>query len=232
MAGKRKSYKERKNGKRSKKYTTKKYRKEAKAVKLYYPGVCPDVMATKLTFNENRTVNEAGINVRVYRGNSVFDPDFTGVGGQPLGRDQWTQFYRRYRVTASKFTVKFSCLTDSTVGVQVILVPLTTSTALSDPEQYLEAHNAKVSKVTFDTGSSSDEISCYMTVAEMRGSPADIVQYDSNLSSIAAAVPAHQFFWHVVTFDSSGGLNTVNAHINEKIEYWTEFYDRTTLPRS
>lgn len=36
--------------------------------------------------------------VWVFRLNSIFDPDFTGTGHQPFGRDQLVDFYHRYRV--------------------------------------------------------------------------------------------------------------------------------------
>ncbi len=37
--------------------------------------------------------------------NSVFDPDFSGAGNQPIGLDQWSQFYGRYRVRRLKYTI-------------------------------------------------------------------------------------------------------------------------------
>lgn len=43
----------------------------------------------------------------VYRANSPYDPDYTGViaGHQALGWDQWAQFYDHYVVIGSKITV-------------------------------------------------------------------------------------------------------------------------------
>lgn len=42
----------------------------------------------------------------VLRANSIFDPDFTGGGHQPLGHDEWAQFYNNYTVLGSKITVR------------------------------------------------------------------------------------------------------------------------------
>lgn len=44
----------------------------------------------------------------VFRANSIFDPDASGVGHQPLGHDQWAQFYSTYCVVGSKIIVKFA----------------------------------------------------------------------------------------------------------------------------
>lgn len=44
-----------------------------------------------------------------FRANSIYDPDATGIlGTQPLGRDQWVEFYNHYRVVKSKMTVKYA----------------------------------------------------------------------------------------------------------------------------
>lgn len=43
-----------------------------------------------------------------FRCNSVFDPDYTGTGHQPLYRDLMVTIYNHYVVTGSKITVKFT----------------------------------------------------------------------------------------------------------------------------
>lgn len=50
-------------------------------------------------------VSAASIANHVFRCNSVFDPDLTGIGHQPFGYDQHTLLYDRYRVLSSKITV-------------------------------------------------------------------------------------------------------------------------------
>jgi len=50
---------------------------------------------------------------QVFNLNSIFDPDRTGTGHQPLGRDQYATLYNRYRVLAVKVKVVFT--TDATI---------------------------------------------------------------------------------------------------------------------
>jgi len=45
------------------------------------------------------------ISTYIYRANSVFDPDLSGVGHQPMLFDQWAQIYTRYTVIGAKITV-------------------------------------------------------------------------------------------------------------------------------
>lgn len=40
-----------------------------------------------------------------FRANGIYDPDFTGTGHQPMGYDQWNQFYKRYIVIGSRCRV-------------------------------------------------------------------------------------------------------------------------------
>lgn len=51
--------------------------------------------------------------------NSVYDPNVTGIGHQPLGRDQWAGLYRSYDVIRSDITVH--------------CVPAGTANSIADP---------------------------------------------------------------------------------------------------
>jgi len=42
-----------------------------------------------------------------FRANSIFDPDQTGVGHQPIGSDQWAVFYNHYIVLESAISITF-----------------------------------------------------------------------------------------------------------------------------
>lgn len=43
-----------------------------------------------------------------FRLNSIFDPDYTGVGHQPGGHDQYAQIYETYCVTGVSFNISFA----------------------------------------------------------------------------------------------------------------------------
>jgi len=48
------------------------------------------------------------ITSHVYSANSVYDPDITATGHQPMGHDQWSKIYRRYTVLSSKITARWN----------------------------------------------------------------------------------------------------------------------------
>ena len=74
----------------------------------------PDRMVTKLRYVDNFNLTGAAgvVGANVFRFNSCFDPDLSGVGHQPMYFDQFcgatgTGPYGRYRVTSAKATVSF-----------------------------------------------------------------------------------------------------------------------------
>lgn len=64
---------------------------------------------------------------------NINDPNVTGVGGQPLGHDQWAQFYNNWVVLSSRITVTFQVAgsTTSPPIVGVFLNQTTTTTGSS-----------------------------------------------------------------------------------------------------
>lgn len=57
-----------------------------------------------------------------FRANSIFDPDITGSGHQPLSHDQWALFYNHYVVKGCKIVVTFRSNTNipaSYLGIQL-----------------------------------------------------------------------------------------------------------------
>jgi len=72
--------------------------------------IIPDKMITRMTYGEmiERTPGSA-TDFYTFRLNSTFDPDLTGTGHQPLGRDQIAgTWYGKYRVHSVKVHVAFS----------------------------------------------------------------------------------------------------------------------------
>jgi len=62
--------------------------------------------------------NTAGSNVAstwIFRCNSLFDPDLSGGGHQPIGRDVWAGLYNHYNVEKAECSVTYSPLTQSNV---------------------------------------------------------------------------------------------------------------------
>jgi hypothetical protein len=56
----------------------------------------------------------------VYRANSIYDPNSTGTGHQPMNRDMWATLYKKYTVVGSKITLRcFSSNTSNSHGIML-----------------------------------------------------------------------------------------------------------------
>lgn len=80
-------------------------------------------MRSKFTYSEYPIINNllAGVASYVFRANSIYDPNFTGVGTTAYGVTQMAQLYDRYRVLRTKVKIDFTC-TAGSVGGEVYVV--------------------------------------------------------------------------------------------------------------
>lgn len=68
------------------------------------------VMGMKFHYYDTNVLNPTAVGGNlnyIYRLSSIFDPDFTGVGHQPLGHDQVSQLFERYQVWKVDFIITF-----------------------------------------------------------------------------------------------------------------------------
>lgn len=223
---------------KKRKYSKALGKKDNNVIKYYDKGneicrcssVCPDIMCVQLTYSGTQRFTTATIDSIVLRGNSIFDPDFSGVGGQPMGHDQWSAFYRRYRVNGSK--VEVSVNGNGTTESGFIIVPSNTNTTFTSHQAAREAAYALVGQLGRTDTNSSQMYEHYMTSAKMKGAAKDIVMYDSDLNAGFGSNPVIGWYWHLVMYDARGGVNTVNFTVSYKITYYVELFDRETLALS
>lgn len=79
----------------------------------------PDKMTVSLPYIINGRVNPGIVagNDQVIRLNGAWDPDFSGVGHQPRGWDQWAAIYGKYRV--SRVDLNILCRQRASHGINV-----------------------------------------------------------------------------------------------------------------
>lgn len=82
------------------------------------PGIA-DRALLKLRYRDNYTLSSSTVPFvqRAWRLNSIYDPDFTGSGHQPLCYDQWQVFYKNYRVY--KTDIIYSIVNETQRAVQM-----------------------------------------------------------------------------------------------------------------
>lgn len=98
-------------------------------VALLRNTLVPDRTILKMSYKDDINLSAASPSsyaVSNFRLNSIYDPDYANINGhQPLGYDQWANFYAKYRVY--KATVKATFINNSPGGVRCAIIPYNNS---------------------------------------------------------------------------------------------------------
>lgn len=170
--------------------------------------------------------NVTSYNYFVFRGNSVYDPNFTGGGHQPTGYDQWTAFYLNYCVYASKISVSFNSGDGTETDSIVAYVFPDTSSSYPGPTVVLEENpyvRYRFLQTEFQAPKSSRTIRNFMTTKKMWGR-----NVGTDLEYFGAAYnsnPAYPWFWQIVLLNPYQVL-TPHYHLHVRITYYTKLYTR------
>lgn len=162
--------------------------------------------------------------------NSIFDPDRTGIGHQPYGRDQYAALYNRYRV--------FNCSYRIT-GIDV----------LNNQAVSLVAIPTNTVSVAYPDGATAREQPRAKYIVQYPGAPAKVLQGNSYLPSLMGRTRAQymaddNYQAQVGTNPGEFGLlNIVVSNVDDQaiplvvactveMTFTVEWFDAITLPSS
>ena len=166
---------------------------------------------------------------RVFSANSMFDPDVTGGGHQPLMHDQMAVIYTKYLVIGAKITVTFISATSegaSMVGIRTAK----DTTILTNQDQLREHGDCKWKLITgLESGRS-------VTTVTKKFSPKRFfsvtnLKDESDLQALPNASPARQGYFHV--FNAPVDAGSAAACVAQVlITYITLWHKPEALPQS
>lgn len=191
--------------------------------------VMPNKIRTKLKYITGLQLTSTATAANyVYRGNSCFDPDFTGVGSQPGGFDELAAIYSKYRVISS--SIKFlarSGTSDTTQPVMGYIIPRPNAdTEATYTDTLVEPYVKRALLPNLNAGYMKT-ISNYATTRKILGR--DAKTFDSAAS--VTANPSLQWFWTVSADAVLGGMDMDVQGVIE-LTYYVEFYERKNFDRS
>lgn len=178
------------------------------------------------------TIANGYVALRVFRGNSLYDPDYTGAGYQPYGYDNYCGAncpFGKYTVYGSKITVYPHIYTtgappQNTSGssaVRLIVFPFTDPTtaysSYSDVCQ-IPRHRARCIENADDAGGNNILKSYCSTKFLYPNSPG---LQDEGFSALYNANPVNGWFWQVI-MDSTLYTNDITGYFDIKIVYYTK----------
>lgn len=182
---------------------------------------CPDSTCLKFVYSDYRFVTAAVNQAEyVYRLNSLFDPDFTGVGGQPDGFDQWKTLYSNYRVVAA--AVEVQAAGGNGFGF-VAIAPTSTSTTLASAE---EAGGLRHARAGTFTQQFPRTVKALWHIGTILGQSDETVLTSKDAQAAVTASPTSEAFVHVCC-ETSGASDVV--YLWTKITYYARMEIPTVL---
>lgn len=162
-----------------------------------------------------------------FRAASIFDPDLSGVGHQPLGHDQLETMYQRYRVLSARITVEAVNSLATSSPCTFYVAPRTTTSGIG-PDSIQEATGTKHT-VLSGAENNVGKLSVYMNIDKMEGDPG--AKYDKDYSASFGSNPSRDAYFIVGAQNIAGGQQVAVA-CNVKIQYTVRCYDRIDLTSS
>lgn len=183
----------------------------------------------KLRYSDTYTYSAFIAQDKVFRLNSVHDPDLTGAGHQPRYYDQLTAIYSYYRVLGCRIRVR-ALPNDATANQQNIWVA---TVASNSPTSLTGIAYYDVGELPFTRSEITNLYgaraiySSYHNVNTIAGVSKLTVMNSQSYRAAVGANPTESVYWHVVagTFDAT---NTVNCRILIDLEYYVQFEDPLT----
>lgn len=134
--------------------------------------------------------------VHTFRANSLYDPDKTGVGHQPLGFDQLMSFYNHYCVVGARLKCTFiSTYAGPNTGSAVVGIELSGSTTPSSGLIDLYENSNSALKV-MTNANSTQKVTIVKNVSVRKFLGQKPMSCDENSGS-ASANPAEEIYFHV-----------------------------------
>lgn len=226
MLAKRYGRKRRFNNRRYKRRTT--YRRKRRyGTKRHLPVGVPSSMYAKLRYTDIRQASVAAStsDTREFRMNSLFDPDYTGAGGQPYYHDQYTAFFQRYRVYGCLVEWRVTCASSTSNMYYPLCVMTSYCDAVPAWSTSLTALNAKRSVMKqIIPGQTTVYLKRYYNLRSLAG----VSKFEYNntevFQALVSANPSRGIFVNLA-FVNDDGSNAVSYTSYTRLTFYCKYFD-------
>lgn len=196
-------------------------------------AVVPDRLIVRLPYVNNASITGAmGASIDTqFRLNSIYDPEVAVAVGQsqPLGTDQWSAFYNRYRVIGVNVQIMARNTNNDAAYIGMV--------ANNDTGSLLTEAAFEQSRTKFKMigGTNGGHDVCvlkkYYSLANLTGRPKVSYISDDRYQAEFTADPLEAMHLHLITQPVSAAT-TVSVHYSIKMVYLVELFDRKALAQS
>lgn len=192
----------------------------------------PQRMIVKHKYATSVSVSTAGAPYGQYQFNlnSMYDPDRTGGGHQPYGRDTYASLYNRYRVISVSYRVAAISGNAARV-IQVAVVPTNQSTII--PLNMAEAREFPRCKyVIQQPGAPQQYVSGFVSIPSLMGRTKAQYMADDAYQAQSSASPTELAILNLFAGAITDDLLSETMYFNVEMEFTTEWFDVNTLQQS
>ncbi len=206
-------------------------RRMSKAI-IRGPLTFPDLYMCKLCYSTQITQTGSTISTNTFRVGSIFDPDFTGTGGQPTGHDQLALLYERYQVNGLRYDITVVNVSD-TVQARCMLWAGDDDTAWGNLET--ASTNANASEIlmlqTADGGHNIVRFKGFLHPRKLLGVNKTQYRYEPQYSSGFGNNPAVPCFIQILSEELVAGAS-IDITMQVRLTYYVTCYRRVELSSS
>lgn len=209
------------------------YRRRRRLTAQGVPSGLPVIRIAKLRYCDTFTLQSpvGALAEYMFRANSVFDPNSTAGGHQPMGFDQWAALYNHYVVKGSKINVRIMHDTGSGTDIAVrcgVYLTDGSSSGYTDATEFIEARKGHYRNL----GNGADK-AVRMNLGYSTRKFFNITNVKDNVGRLGAAVtanPTEQAYYAIWVQSASSNSETVN--VTAVIDYIVEFSEPKDLSQS
>jgi len=157
---------------------------------------------------------------KLFRANSIFEPDPLIATHPAMGFDQWRAIYDEYTVIGSKITVKIFAIDVEEICTWA-LTTLSESTAVTNMSENIEQNGTRTTMVGMEQG--GKPFSVLTSRYSAKKWTKSKVMSNEELDCVGNNLPAEQFYYHLIA--QNGHTEGANFQIQMLIEYtviWRE----------
>lgn len=194
----------------------------------------PDKTLIKLRYVADIEINPSlsSVGTHVFSANGMYDVDITGTGHQPLGFDQWMNFYQYYTVVGSKISARFMptsstpAVGSALCGIRVVnnSIPITT------PETLREQNNNGWRSI--GTANASNGALVVKKFSAKRFFGRQFIVGAADYIGTDSANPTNQAFYHVWVSSTQASGDTANTTVNVTVTFVAMLTERADLVAS
>lgn len=196
--------------------------------------ILPAQLLTRLPYADlvqtSTTTTVPGI--YTYRVNSMFDPDKSGAGFYPTGRDELRVLYQSYVCFGVAYDILCINMSD-TVPARVAVMATSVDQAWSTFQEVASQPNCSKSIIlgTLDGSNATGQLKGYISMAAIKGVPKKTVSTDDLYRALWTSSPDTVGFLQII-HGNLDGASTTDVHYEVHLKYFIRAFDLKPLTQT